>query len=85
MSSVIDKINNALYIYYKSPPFERDDYINNNGVGKFIEFCSKWGFENDDDIMNELEVDAQDCMYFIFYFNNLYMMHANIYFNRFTY
>ena len=71
MSTLIDKIDNALNIYYKSTLLltcaKRNEYMNNDGIGKFAKFCMENGFM-DEDVLSEIEIHPPDCMYFVLIF-----------------
>eukprot|EP01084_Bolivina_argentea_P117734 209028_1 len=57
-ATIIDKLDNALQIYYK----QLDKEYMNDGVGKFKSFCDENGFE-EDDINTEMAMEnAEDCV-----------------------
>eukprot|EP01084_Bolivina_argentea_P213358 362376_1 len=58
MATIIDKLDNALQMYYKQL---NKEYMN-DGVGKFKAFCDENGFE-EDDINTEMAMEnAEDCV-----------------------
>eukprot|EP01084_Bolivina_argentea_P162845 283353_1 len=58
------KIDSRLKLYYES--VGRNDYVDANGIGKFLQFSIDNGF-NEEDINDELNVDdPADCMYIEF-------------------
>lgn len=60
--SLFEKIDKALGGYYKS--FGKNNYSNEDGIGKFLEFCEVNDFQ-EEDIDEELGHDAaaEDCLY----------------------
>eukprot|EP01084_Bolivina_argentea_P117733 209027_1 len=57
-ATIIDKLDNALQIYYK----QLDKEYMDDGVGKFKSFCDENGFE-EDDINTEMAMEnAEDCV-----------------------
>eukprot|EP01084_Bolivina_argentea_P290950 499948_1 len=62
---VFKKLDDALKLYYEN--VGRTDYVNNDGIGKFLQFATDNGLE-EDDIDDELGefVDAADCIYIDF-------------------
>eukprot|EP01084_Bolivina_argentea_P005132 9699_1 len=61
--SKFEKIDKGLKIYYKR--LGRNDYKNNEDVGKFLEYCNENGLE-EVDIDDELNGDPLDCIYLEF-------------------
>eukprot|EP01084_Bolivina_argentea_P120585 213765_1 len=62
-SSAFNKIDNALKIYYNS--VGRKNYMNSEGVGKFLAYCIENGLE-EEDINDEFNGDPSDCIYVSF-------------------
>eukprot|EP01084_Bolivina_argentea_P117732 209025_1 len=57
-ATIIDKLDNALQIYYK----QLDKEYMTDGMGKFKAFCYENGFE-EDDINTEMAMEnAEDCV-----------------------
>eukprot|EP01084_Bolivina_argentea_P082987 150248_1 len=55
----IQKIDAGLASYYKT--HGRDDYFNDDNIGKFEASCEENGF-GEEDIADELETSAEECM-----------------------
>ena len=60
MTALADVIDDGLALYYED--MGRDDYKNEDGIGKFKNYCIEGGFDEDDQIQYELEQpDPEDC------------------------
>eukprot|EP01084_Bolivina_argentea_P288055 494348_1 len=59
MSGVIQRIDDGLAIYYQTN--KRNDYFNDDGIGKFVDFCEVNGFD-DGDVEEEMKTDPDECM-----------------------
>ena len=55
-----ERIDTALNLYYRA--LGHFDYYNEDGIGKFMEFCEENGLD-EDDIEDELEEEPTQCVY----------------------